>query len=724
MKRPLAVTGLTYLVTLAVIFHFYSSFLVVLTAAGAAAAVAAAVIFCIIKSKTHLCATVALASLSVGAALLSLFLFQHIFVQPVISQYAEKTICAEGYIGDTVSIKNTCVTYVIHTEAIDGEPCQAKIKFTTFNSYDLYPFDRLSVTLTPQAATDSRSLCKGIFLYAVEDNDTDVTALEGRHTSLYSMAVSLRQKMTHTLERCLTNDAADMAKAVLLGEKQALSDDIYQAFAKTGTSYLIVVSGMHLAIVTFLLRKLFEHTERRWLQMTFGVLSVIFILLYMAITGFTASVTRAGIMLILTYMSTFVFRDTDTFTSLGIAALMIVAPNPYAVGDIGLLLSFAATFGIALWAKPMADFCLTKLKLPAQKPLYMERTRGNKIKNLLQRPPRWFISFLCTSVAATLWVMPVTVLFFGKISPLTPLLSLIAYPLIGAVLLLSFVLVLLPIVSAVLSPLINTLAALLLGFIGESNKLPFCSVPASETYIFIWLAVSAVLVTVGYAVHAKKLFVFSAVFISLQILVIGGSLTALFADNTAVLSLYRFGSGYTAMVTKGNNLSLLSCGGAKSGQSVMANTLSRVSQIDNIIVPGKQQKYISYLPAVLDEKTVSNLFVYETAAENETFTEEETAILFHDNTNFTVRLNSDVSVTVFCASNRVFRYVFSNRFSLLIMPPNSDAAQLPEELRRADVILLEGKAKTGSITANRVISLTGENGGETPADGEVITFQF
>lgn len=724
MKRPLAVTGLTYLVTLAVIFHFYSAFLVILTAAGATALAAVAVIFRIIHPKPRIHATAALVSLSVGAALLSLFLFRNVFVQPVISQYAGKTICAEGYIGDTVRIKNTCVTYVIHTESVDGEPCQTKIKFTTFSGYDLYPFDKLSVTVTPQEATDSHSLCKGIFLYAIEDDNADVTVLEGRHTSLYTLAVSLRQKMIHTLNRCLTNDAADTAKAVLLGEKHALSDEIYQAFANTGTSYLIVVSGMHLAIVTFFLRKLFERIERRWLQIVFGVLSVTCILLYMAITGFTASVTRAGIMLILTYMSKLVFRETDIFTSLGIAALIMIIPNPYAVGDVGLLLSFAATFGIALWSEPMTAYCCKKLRLPATKPLYMERTRGDKIKNLLRRPPRWLISFFCTSVTATLWVMPVTVIFFGKISPLTPLLSLVAYPLISAVLLLSLVLVLLPFCGAVLSPLINALSALLLRFIGECNKLPFCSVSANETFIFIWLAASALLVTVGYAVHAKKLYVCSAVFISVQILVIGGSLTALFADTAAVLSLYRFGSGYTAIVSKENNISLLSCGGAENGQTVITNALSRISQVDNIIVPGKQQRYVSFLPAVLDEKMVSNLFVYEPAAEADIFSEEETAILFHSQTSFTVRLNSDVSVTVFCANNRVFRYVFSDRFSLLMIPPNSDAAQLPEELRRADVILLEGKAKTDSIAAARVISLTGENSGETPADGDKLTFHF
>ena len=117
-----------------------------------------------------------------------------------------------------------------------------------------------------------------------------------------------------------------------------------ESFRKSGVSHFIVVSGLHMSVVgmcfPFILRKLLKN---KFLYV-FGSCAVI--VLYMGITGFSPSVVRAGVMFIVYVIGMLFNRKPDSFSSLGLAVLILTAENPYAGGNIGLLLSVTATLGI------------------------------------------------------------------------------------------------------------------------------------------------------------------------------------------------------------------------------------------------------------------------------------------------------------------------------------------------------------------------------------------
>ena len=120
MKRPLGVIGLTYLVTLAVIFHFYSFWLTAVLAVAAVVVTAAAFICRFVLRQSRVYAYALAVGLSVFGAILSLFLFQNINVRPVLTAYADREITVEGYVTDDIHIQNTFVTYTLQTEKING----------------------------------------------------------------------------------------------------------------------------------------------------------------------------------------------------------------------------------------------------------------------------------------------------------------------------------------------------------------------------------------------------------------------------------------------------------------------------------------------------------------------------------------------------------------------------------------------------------------------------
>lgn len=133
---------------------------------------------------------------------------------------------------------------------------------------------------------------------------------------------------------------------------------------------------------------------------------------FMAVTGFAPSVVRAGVMLAVVYSGKMFMRKGDSLNSLGIAALILTVPNPTAVADVGMLLSFTATLGIILWARKISVYIMGKFA---------------KLKRL-KKPVEFTVNLFAVSVSAAVWTMPISVLMFGKVSVFSILLSVILSP--------------------------------------------------------------------------------------------------------------------------------------------------------------------------------------------------------------------------------------------------------------------------------------------------------
>ena len=695
MKRPLGVIGMTYLTSLAVVFHFYSFALVLILSVCAAAASVISLIVWRIVRRTRFQWTVIAVSLTVLASILAIFLYRNFAVAPVINAYADRELTVEGYVDDGVRFKNRSATFILQTEKIDGEDAHVAISFTTFSGYDLEPFDNIRVTVKPQRSKYSQSMSRRVFLYAYEDRDHPAEKTGGKHATLYRAAVFVRQFMRHIFSQSLDREAAGVVRAVLLGEKQALPEAYRKAFSETGTSYLIVVSGLHLAVFTLLFRKLFRKSEG---IPCFLQLPVMFLLTFRfaALTGFSPSVMRAGIMLMISFLANLVLRDNDGFNSLGITALIMTVPNPYAVGDIGLLLSFSATFGILLWADKICIFLLGAFHIMPSLPQRKEKTRRAKCGNLLRRAARLLLSFLSTSLAATLWVIPLTVVFFGTITPLAVIISIVAYPLTCAVLLLGLLLVIaeglwLTPIAAGLAMLLNLLSRALVGVVLWFARSPAADIPAEESFYLIWLVLTAALVAAGYLTHAGQRYVFSAILFSALVLTVGASVCCLCADDGAYLTVIRCGSGYTAAVGKGRNLSFLSCGGTQQAESEITELLRRADEVDTILLTGTDKRNTARLYAVMAESDVDT-FVVSDKAEALLTVSQAAVVPYGDNTRLTVALNREVSVEVYCVGGLSYQYIRSPRYTVLLIPEKGEAEVLPQALRRADIVLLEGRA--------------------------------
>ena len=181
---------------------------------------------------------------------------------------------------------------------------------------------------------------------------TDSLSIYGREPSgsLTARFARLRERVGQTLSLRL-GDGAGLCRALLLGDRSELGDSISDDFSALGISHIVAVSGLHLGIITavvsFLLRRLHVPNAPSI------IVTAVFALLFAALTGFSSSVLRSALMLLIASSARLGGRSGHMPTSLASAVALIILFRPCAVLDVGLVLSFSSTFGIAVIGAPL-----------------------------------------------------------------------------------------------------------------------------------------------------------------------------------------------------------------------------------------------------------------------------------------------------------------------------------------------------------------------------------
>lgn len=181
---------------------------------------------------------------------------------------------------------------------------------------------------------------------------TDSLSIYGREPSgsLTARFARLRERVGQTLSLRL-GDGAGLCRALLLGDRSELGDSISDDFSALGISHIVAVSGLHLGIITavvsFLLRRLHVPNAPSI------IVTAVFALLFAALTGFSSSVLRSALMLMIASSARMGGRSGHMPTSLASAVALIILFRPCAVLDVGLVLSFSSTFGIAVIGAPL-----------------------------------------------------------------------------------------------------------------------------------------------------------------------------------------------------------------------------------------------------------------------------------------------------------------------------------------------------------------------------------
>lgn len=155
----------------------------------------------------------------------------------------------------------------------------------------------------------------------------------------------LRSKLAKYIRYWLPGDIGGLAVGILLGGSTLLSYELKNAFRNVGLSHIVAASGYNLIFVTGWINAItVKLYGKRW-AMWFALVGTI---LYMFISGMSASIVRAGIMNIISITALYFGRKSDPIWSLILTAVIMIIIDPFIISDIGFQLSVAATAGVLL----------------------------------------------------------------------------------------------------------------------------------------------------------------------------------------------------------------------------------------------------------------------------------------------------------------------------------------------------------------------------------------
>ncbi len=146
----------------------------------------------------------------------------------------------------------------------------------------------------------------------------------------------------HQLDKYISTPYLPLVKACILGNRSFLSQNTKLQFSQSGMYHLLAISGMHIAIISLVLLKLL------WLlrlpKKTAYILTSLFLLAYIFISGQSPSVIRASLMFSFAAPAFINGQRSYSFNSFLLALSCCLFWIPYQIQAPGLLLSFCATF--------------------------------------------------------------------------------------------------------------------------------------------------------------------------------------------------------------------------------------------------------------------------------------------------------------------------------------------------------------------------------------------
>ncbi|MBT8252514.1 MAG: ComEC family competence protein [Flavobacteriaceae bacterium] len=272
--------------------------------------------------------------------------------------------------------------------------------------------------------------------------------IAGQANSILGYADNLRESIRKALETySISSDEWAVMNAMLLGQRQELSENLYERYAQSGAIHILAISGLHIGIILIMLQFILKPLEK----IPFGgFVKLIFILAllwsYAIIAGLSASVMRACCMFSIIALALNMKRQSHIINTLFISIFVLLLINPNYIYDVGFQLSYSAVFAIVT-LEPI----IRKIWRPAYYPLtYFWRT-------------------LTVTLSAQIGVLPLSLYYFHQFPGLFLLSNMVIIPALTFILAFGFLIIglaLLEILPTEIMHLYEAVIRLLNDFIG------------------------------------------------------------------------------------------------------------------------------------------------------------------------------------------------------------------------------------------------------------------
>ncbi len=300
--------------------------------------------------------------------------------QVIVYNNSEGTLFTQVKLGNIIHLEGTVSSF-----SIPGNPGQ-------FNEYEYYRQLNIDYKIFPE----------------------QIRVVNPGYNKVSQWLWECRKKLCQVVEETLPENDAGILSAMLFGEKSALPEDTKLLYQRSGISHLLAISGLH---VTILGGALFFFLRKYIMKMQWAALFTILILiLYGELTGFSIATSRAVIMMICMLTARVLGRSYDVISAMCLAAIITLLQQPFSLFQPGMLLSYGTVLGI-YFLTPIFE---EKLNLGQKEDIW-----GKSIVNILR-------TFLA-SFSATITTLPIVLWSYYEVPTYSCLLNLLVMPFVTVV---------------------------------------------------------------------------------------------------------------------------------------------------------------------------------------------------------------------------------------------------------------------------------------------------
>lgn len=492
--------------------------------------------------------------------------------------FSGENMLVEGVVYEKPYIKNEKQYIVVKTDTINSEKVSVKIRVTAINIPEIIDFNskvrfRANLYKVSDNGTSSSSLKADQICLVGGCKGGSFTYLgEGRMNLRYYL-MSLRYRMCDTIYSLFPNDIGGFIAGVFLGEKDMMSDELIENFRITGTSHILVVSGLHVAMWSgFLYKCLSLFLKRKYAS----VCSILFLIVYMIFAGFTPSVVRAGTMMILNYIAIVFGEKPDSLNTLGISAIVLTSLDPFSLYSVGTVYSYASVLGILL----MHEYVYKKFRFSKI---------GNKA---LRKASELVLSTVLVSLSAQIFTFPVSVLYNINFSFLSvvvnfPLSLVSSFAMVSGgfgTMMLTF----LPesVIGRFLMSMSAYVSKFIIHIVSEFAQFRDLYINVSDYENYILISLTAILIILLFISSRKnKIRLFSLLMI--PVLFLSQIASAIYKYSFVEFSVIDVGYGLCVTFKNEEECVMFGCGGTYYAYSNITQNLERsgVKEIDTVYLP-------------------------------------------------------------------------------------------------------------------------------------------
>ena len=301
---------------------------------------------------------------------------------------------------------------------------------------------------------------------------------------VFLLANKISIKIEEKIKELISGDIYAVTIGLSVGNTEFIDEELEENFKNAGLLHILAVSGTHMTYLILGTSIVFKNIIGK--KKTY-ILSIFTILLYILITGFSASIYRAAIMGIVMLISKIIYRKNDVWTSIGISLIVLLIYNPYLILDLGLQLSYGGTIGIILYQKHISKFLEKRL------------VTEEKSEKLLSKILKLVIEIISVTISAQIVIIPIMIYTLNTVNTYFLISNLLAGLIIGPLTILCFIFVISLFISSHLSTFLAQFVNLgikILIFCANFGNFPYSNlyIPTPSITIIIFILIFSFLI--------------------------------------------------------------------------------------------------------------------------------------------------------------------------------------------------------------------------------------